>query len=94
MLSECREENRNEAVEMIVDLVSSVMWKLSRIEENKQEEYLIKLFKFLGKYDSIKEIWDKLIDYKAAIEKMKLWDKVEDEKNEVDEEESLNKLFE
>lgn len=94
-MQECcpRERERNEVVSTVCGLVSNMLRKIEDCEVEKQEEYLMKFFGFLWKAKDIASIWEKLINYKAELEKKELKKDIEEENSE-NKEKSLDTLFE
>lgn len=86
------EREGNKIVESVSSLVNNVMWKIQDCSADMQEEYMMKFFKFLGSGKDIASIGNKLIEYKAMLEKKELEEEVAEEEAET-KESKLDLLF-
>lgn len=93
MLNECSpESNENKTVRAVSHLVERMLWKISECNKEKQPEYLLKFFKFLGKTSDLASLWAKLIQYRAMLETKELENEVKEEDMEKSED-NLDDMF-
>jgi len=93
MPTEACEREENRIVRAVSHLVERMLWKIADCDKEKQDDYLLKFFKFLWTQKDLATIGEKLIQYRAKLEAKELQADIAEEEIE-DKETDLDDMFE